>query len=166
MFAVSALTLLYNAHKKVQQLSLLAIYLLLSAISFVVPEPYTTIVVALAAASIISFVIHLELNSKRVWSTLSSILIIALAAYGLMNNLPIAQAIALLVVSLSSFYILYAGTSARKHSLVIGNLLFLIGIIAHLPFLLELKTYEVQLGIALLSSISLLFALYIGKHLE
>ena len=166
VFAVSALTLLYNAHKKAQQLSLIAIYLLLTSISFAVPEPFKTIIVALAAASIISFVIHLELNSKRFWSAICSILIIALSSYGIISNLPIAQAIALLLVTLSSFYILYAGTSTRKHSLVIGNLLFLTGIVAHLPPLLELKTYEIQLGVALLSSLSILLALYIGKHLE
>ena len=136
-------------------------YLLFTGISFLHP-----IGAALAAVSILLFVVHLESKHKALTSTVLTIIILGLAGYGMLISQPIAQILALIASSLTAFYILHGGSASRKHSMVIGNLLFMTGIIAYVPPLIDLESYPIQLSVAVLSSVSLILSLYLGKYLK
>lgn len=172
VYALAAASLLRDIRKRnVPQLYPLLAYFGFVALSFAGFSviPLNALATAFGAATIISLPLCMELRRPQLIALLS-LLFLAPVFYGFFQGelLLIAHGTALVAVCLSALYILISGvhSSQRKISFVIGGLLFVLGIIAHLPSLLGWGSYELFWGVALMSPFSLILALYVGKHLK
>lgn len=169
VYAVAALSLLRDIwNKNASQLYSLLAYFGLIAVSFAASSyvPVHALAAGLGGVAILLLPVIVECMHKKIWSGVVIAVIAALLVYAFLQGelVLIAHSIALTAMSCVALYILFSGAGSRT-SLVIGILLLVLGVVAHLPPILGLQSYEALLAVALLSPFSLILALFVGKHL-
>ena len=174
VYAIAALVLLHDIRKhSVPQLYPLVAYFLGTALSLALTSfaPLSAIAVVIGSCALVRLPLSFESRHRDMLSAIVFSLSLVLAAYGLSISdkflLFTAHLIALVLVTFVGLYILFAGIRSvlKEQSMVTGGLLLVLGIVAHVPAVVGLYSGAVQLVITLLSPLSLILALYLGRHM-